>query len=263
MSGRGLLVLALVSMTVIVSLILRGRLDGARPVEAQASPALEVRAIVQFVSRDVLADLVIEDVAITETQPFGATFTYRIRNIGDDSADLSRFTLQAWFSTDGSLEKDRDAQAGLVGFTQVLVPLGALELSMTAANGDADVVRYPYLILELNSAGAVREASTANNMRAVLRPPLDLVSRVELSWDAALNRATVTWEFSGTGHGIPDLGFRIDAQGFGVQEVPPGTRSIMIRFNPVTGERPCIARVTAIREGNGSWPPVLSNRLCQ
>ncbi len=261
MAERSLIVVTVIAGAVALLAALRPPARAPQPVEAASS--LPVRGIVQFVSREVLPDVVIDSVNITETQPFGATFTYRIRNVGDDAADLTRFTLQAWFSPDAALDKATDVPAGIFGFTQPLEPLAALELSATATGGDADVIRYPYLILELNSAGTVHESSTANNVRAVLRPPLDLVGAVDLAWDQATSRATVTWAFNGAAYGVPDLGFRIEAPGFGTQVTPPGTRSVTIRFNPVTGERPCIAKVAAIRDATTTWPAVTSNRLCQ
>ncbi|MGD9933924.1 MAG: hypothetical protein AB7T37_09400 [Dehalococcoidia bacterium] len=236
----------------------------AAPHEAstQAGPELTNQYLLHTVSRDVLPDVGIEFIDITASTASEASYRYRIRNVGDAPADLSRFTLQAWFSADAVLQKGVDQPAGVIGFTISLAAGATLEAESSAQNGDAPIDTHPYLILEVDSAGAVVESNPFNNVLAARRPPADLVADATITWDMANNRATVFWSFRGSLYNIPDRGFRIETPGFGVQTVPPGARDISVPFNPVTGERPCFARVAAILEGDRTWPAVETNNLC-
>lgn len=229
---------------------------------AQPAPTLSNRYPVQLVSRDVLPDVAIELIEITASAPTSASFRYRLRNYGDAPADLSRFTLQAWFSEDDLLQKGSDEPAGVIGFTISLAPGATLEATYDAQNASAPIATHPYLLVEVDSAGAVVESSVYNNVRAARRPPADLVADATISWDVANNRATVFWTFRGSLYGIADRGFRVETPGFGVQTVPAGTRDVTVPFNPVTGQRPCFARVAAILEGERTWPAVQTNALC-
>lgn len=249
-----------VMVTVLASALVAASRPAAQPAGAQGS---QLRVVLPLVSRDVLPDVVIEAITVTRSDVDEAAFRYRIRNAGDAPADLSRFTMQAWFSVNETLEKQADIESGLTGFTVVLQPGALLEAEATASAPDAPITAFPFLILELDSAGSVVESNTLNNVRAARRPPLDLVTGVQLAWDEAASRATVTWTFRGASYGIADEGFRIEAPGFGVQEVPAGTRAVTIPFNPLSGARPCVARVAALRAGAEPWPAVESNRLCQ
>lgn len=230
---------------------------------AQPQPQLTIRARIPQVTREVLPDVAVVAVVPTEATPFSLGYTYRILNAGDDSADLRRFTLQAWFSADATLSKDVDLPAGLSGFTNVLAPGAVFEATTTSSNREADVGQFPYLILEVSSGGVVVESNLANNIYAARRPPADLLTSVTMTWEVPLARATVTWRFNGASAGIPDLGFRIEAGAFGTQEVPAGTTSVSIAFNPLTQARPCIARVLARRDATTFWPAVETNRLCE
>ncbi len=239
-----------------------GGLASVRTAATQAGPELTNRYLVHLVSRDVLPDVAIDFIDITESGPASAGFRYRLRNYGDAPADLSRYTLQAWFSEDATLQKGLDEPAGIIGFTISLAPGASLEAEYSAQNASAPIDTHPYLIVEVDSAGAVVESSLFNNVRAARRPPADLVADATISWDTANNRATVFWTFRGSLYDIPDRGFRVETPGFGVQTVPPGTRDITVPFNPVTGQRPCFASVAAILEGERTWPAVQTNNLC-
>lgn len=232
------------------------------PHGASTQAGLANRYILQTVSRDVLPDVGIEFIDITASGPTDAAYRYRIRNVGDAPADLSRFTLQAWFSSDPVLQKGIDQPAGVIGFTISLAAGATLEAESSAKNGDAPIETHPYLILEVDSAGAVVESNPFNNVLAARRPPADLVADATITWDAANGRATVFWSFRGSVYGIPDRGFRIETPGFGVQTVPPGVRDVSVPFNPITGQRPCFARIAAILEGDRTWPAVQTNNLC-
>jgi hypothetical protein len=231
--------------------------------ETAAAQGAQLRIVLPMVSRDVLPDLIVESITVTRSDITSADYRYRIRNVGDASADLPKFTMQAWFSADAALDKGVDLEAGIVAFTIVLAPGAVLEAEATAGEPAASISSYPYLILELNSAGSVVESNAANNAGSTRRPPLDLVGPVQLAWDNEADAATITWEFRGETYGIADEGWRVDVPGFGIQELPPGSRRLSIPFNPFTGARPCIARVTALRDGLPPWPTIESNRLCQ
>lgn len=92
-------------------------LASLRSSAAQPGPVLTNRYLVHFVSRDVLPDVAIELIEITESAPTSAGFRY-LRNEGDAPADLSRFTL-SWFSEDDLLQKGSDEPAGVIGFTDL------------------------------------------------------------------------------------------------------------------------------------------------
>jgi hypothetical protein len=253
------LALACVVAAVLVAALVSA--SGPRPEAAAQSSSM--RIIVPFLSREVLPDVIIESIVITRTDTLEADYTYRIQNAGDAPADLSKFTMQAWFSTDAALDKGPDLEAGVVAFGVTLAPGAVLEASAVAEHPSADIATYSYLVLEIDSAGAVVESNTANNVRAVVRPPLDLVSDVLLAWDEPNERAIATWVFNGELYGLIDAGFRVEAPGFGTLEVPAGTRQVFIPFNPFTGERPCIVRVQPLIQDGGVWPAVESNRLCE
>ncbi|MCA9829238.1 MAG: hypothetical protein R3B97_06075 [Dehalococcoidia bacterium] len=252
---------ALFGAAVLVTLAIAA-LAAPRQASTQAGAELTNQYLLPGVSRDVLPDVGIEFIDITASSGTEATFRYRIRNVGDAQADLSRFTLQAWFSSDAALQKGLDQPAGVIGFTISLAAGATLEAESSAQNGDAPIETHPYLILELDSAGAVVESNPFNNVLAARRPPADLVADATITWDMANHRATVFWSFRGSLYGIPDRGFRIETPGFGVQTVPPGARDITVPFNPVTSERPCFARIAAILEGDRTWPAVETNNLC-
>lgn len=239
-----------------------GGLTSLRTSGAEPGPVLGHRSLVPLVSRDVLPDIAIDLIEITGSGPTSASFRYRLRNDGDAPADLSRFTLQAWFSEDELLQKGLDEPAGVIGFTISLAPGATLEATYDAENASAPVATHPYLLVEVDSAGAVVESNVFNNVRAARRPPADLVADATITWDVANNRATVFWTFRGSLYGIADRGFRVETPGFGVQTVPAGTRDVTVPFNPVTGQRPCFARVAAILEGERTWPAVQTNALC-
>jgi hypothetical protein len=237
-----------------------GAIDDPPPAAAQGA---HLRIVLPSVSRDVFPDVVVEQVAFLSADIFEAAFRYRVRNIGDAAADLAKFTMQAWFSEDAALDKGTDLEAEVIGFAVSLAPGAVLEAEATATNGEAPVSSHLYLLLELDSAGAVTESDTSNNVRAARRPPLDLLRDVELAWDEDEEEATVSWTFNGAAHGIGEGGFRVEAPGFGTQEVPAGTRSVTVPFNPFTGARPCLAKVTVLSNTGPPWPPVETNRLCQ
>ena len=228
------------------------------PVAAQGSGQ---RIVLPLLSRDVLPDIYVESLDITRTGVLDAEFVYRIRNGGDDSADLSLFTLYAWFSMDNALDA-ADAAAGVVTFGVTLAPGAALEATAIAQHATADLAAYPHLIVRVDSGGAVVESNLANNTGAALRPPLDLVTNALLSWDEPNGRAIVTWGFRGDLYGLEDAGFRVESPGFPTLEVPAGTREAIIPFDPVTGDRPCVARIVPMIEDGGVWPAVDTNRLC-
>lgn len=231
--------------------------------EAARAQGAQLRIVLPIISRDVLADVVIESITVTRSEVDEASFRYRIRNIGDAPAELSRFTMQAWFSPSAALDKATALEAGIAGFGITLQPGAVLEAEAEASAPQGSISTYPYLVLELDSAGAVTESNAANNTTATLRPPLDLLTNVQLRWDDESDTAIITWVFAGTVYGIADEGFRVEVPGFGTQEVSPGTRTLIVPFNPLSGARPCIARVTPLRAGAAPWPTVESNRLCQ
>ena len=239
-----------------------GRGPGEHAPEAAAQGS-QMRIVVPFLSREVLPDVVIESISVTGSQVFEASYTYRIRNIGDAPADLSTFTMQAWFSSDALLDKGSDPEAGVFGFSVTLAPGAVLEAEARAENLDADIAIYPYLVLEIASDGSVEESNTANNVTATLRPPLDLLTDVTLAWDEPNERSIVTWVFRGEVYGLEDAGFRISAIGFATLEVPAGTREVLIPFDPLTGARPCMVSVQPLILHGGVWPAADSNNLCQ
>jgi hypothetical protein len=261
-------VLKLIGAIVLVGIVAAvatpwGSIDsGPQTPRAQAGASdLPMRARFAFASRDVLPDVAIESVRITDTSIFGASFSYKLTNTGDDIADLSRFTLQAWFSQDGTLDKSVDIPAGVGTFTIGLQPGASFESTGSVSSQEADVTVYRYLILEIDSAGAVQEWTLTNNTFATRRPPPDLVSGVALMWRED-NVAVISWDFSGDANGIADLGFRVEVPGFGTQTMPPGVRAVQVPFGQ-NGTRPCVARVSAVKADGTFWPTVESNRLCQ
>ena len=230
--------------------------------DSPVAPALTPRAYVPFISRDVLPDLRVTSIRLTETLEFGAAFTYRIQNRGMGNANLAQFTIQAWFSADSALQKDRDLQGAILSISPFLRAGETYEGEAQASNASADTFAYPYLIIEVDSAGAVAEEDYSNNSGVVRRPPGGLLSDVVIAWDLAGGRATVTWAFNGAARGLADLGFRVALPGFGAQEVPPGTRSLEVPFAPLTGAKPCSAAVSALNSDGYYWPPTNSNSLC-
>ena len=230
--------------------------------DAPPAPLLLPRAYIPFASRDVLPDLRVASIRLTETLEFGASFTYRVQNRGLGNANLAQFTIQAWFSADPFLQKDRDLQGAIFSISPFLRAGETYEGEAQAANANADTFAYPYLIIEIDSAGAVAEDDYSNNAAAVRRPPGGLLSAVQLAWDLSAGRATVTWTFNGAARGLTDLGFRINLPGFGAQEVPPGTRSLDVPFAPFTGAKTCSASVAALNPDGYFWPATISNSLC-
>ena len=227
-----------------------------------ASAPLLVRGIVPVLSRDVRPDIRVESVTLTETLEFGAAFTYRIANVGAGDATLASFTIQAWFSADVTLEKDRDLLGAILSIGPKLRAGEVFEAEALASNANADTFAYPFLIVEVDSGGSVLEDDYANNVGAARRPPADLVSNVVLIWDLAAGVAQVHWDFNGPARGLADLGFRVVVPGFGAQEVPRGTRDLTVPFAPFTGAKPCFARVSPRSVDGYYWPGILSNTLC-
>ena len=114
----------------------------------------------------------------------------------------------------------------------------------------------------MNSAGAVAEDDYTNNVGAALRPPGGLVADVHIAWDLPAGQASVSWTFGGAIRALPDLGFRVSIPGFGILEVPAGTRAIVVPFAPFTALKPCSATVAARNAEGYYWPGVASNTLC-
>ena len=129
-------------------------------------------------------------------------------------------------------QKDRAQQGAIFSISAFLRAGETYEGEAQAANANADTSAYPYLIVEIDSAGAVAEDDYSNNSAAVRRPPGGLLSA---AWGLAAGRAAVTWTFNSAAGGLGDLGSRISLPGFGAQEVPPGTRSLDGPFAPFTG----------------------------
>jgi hypothetical protein len=231
----------------------------ARAVDEET--ALTVRAIVAGLSRDVLADVSISSVAVVAAGTSSVEFVYRLQNAGDGEVDLGAFTLQAWFSADAELQKDRDLQGAIIGLATLLRPGEAFESRAAASNGDAILGAYPYLILEVDSAGTVPESAFFNNTFALRRPPPDLVFSVLVTWDLARQEARIEWTFRDS-YGIPDYGFRVEVPGFGAQIVGPGVRTAVVGFSRVTGARPCSASVAPLNKDGTPGPARQSNNLC-
>jgi hypothetical protein len=255
---------AAIVVTVAGIALLRSYGPAAQPGTATAQGA-QLRIVLPMMSREVLPDPGIETLAITGTGATESTFMYRIRNVGGAAVDLSNFTLRAWFSADETLQPEADVAAGDTAFSVTLAPGAAIEASAVARAEAGAIAAYPYLVVTLTSDGGVPESSTANNTALARRPPLDLIVSPLITWEppGEPNRAAISWNYRGQAYGIPDEGFRVEVPGFGTQEVPAGTRSIDVPFNAVTGERPCLARISALRTGAEPWPAVESNRLCE
>ena len=223
---------------------------------------LSLRAVFPLVGRDVYPDVAVEALVVTTGGRTDVTYLFRIRNIGDAEVEFSRYTIQAWFSADAVLQKDLDLPGSILGGATLLRPGDVFEASTTATNGDAIDTRYPWLVLEVDAANTVVEADFANNVLAVRRPPQGLVTEASIAWDLPLQRAVVSWVFNGEELDVPDLGFRVEVPGFGTQTVGAGIRSIVVRFDPLTGARPCVAKVSPLTVEGYAWPAVTSNDLC-
>ncbi len=233
---------------------------GAAPRTQQIG--LTLRVVIPLVGRDVFPDVAVESLVVTTGGRTDVTYLFRIRNIGDAEVEFSRFTIQAWFSADALLQKELDLPGSILGGATLLRPGDLFEASTTATNGEALEALYPWVILEVDSANTVVESETANNVFAARRPPEGLVGDPAIAWDVPLQRALVSWTFNGEALGIPDLGFRVEVPGFGAQTVGPGIRSVVVRFDPLTGTRPCVARVAPLTVEGYAWPAVQSNDLC-
>jgi hypothetical protein len=251
----------LIGLLALVSGAIAARgLAPARAVD-EDSPSLSVRAIVAGLSRDVLPDVSITSVAVVAAGPSSVDVLYRLQNAGDGEADLGAFTLQAWFSADAELQKDRDLQGAILGLASVLRPGEVFEARAAASNGDASLAGYPYLILEVDSAGTVAESASFNNIFVLRRPPPDLIFSVRITWDLARQEALIEWTFNDS-YGIPDYGFRVEVAGFGAQIVGPGVRTAVVGFARVTGARPCSASVAPLNKDGTPGPARQSNDLC-
>jgi hypothetical protein len=235
---------------------------GDRVAADDANPPLAVRGRLPMLSRDVLPDVRVESIVFTQALEFGAGFHYRIRDDGLAPVDLSRFTLQVWFSADTTLDKDRDKQGAILSLTPILRTGETFEGEANASSPDADTGAYPYLIVEVDSAGAVVEDSLTNNVGVARRPPSGLLTGVTIAWDLAGKEAVVDWTFNGDAKGVPDLGFRVTIPGVGTFDLPPGTRSLGSPFSAFSESKPCNAQVAVLNSDGYYWPAVSTNSLC-
>ena len=196
------------SAVVVVLVLVAGLTMGGTRTPAGADspvvPGLAPRAYFPFISRDVLPDLRVESIRLTETLEFGASFTYRVENQGLGNANLAQFTIQAWFSSDPVLQKGSDLQGAILSISPLLRAGETYEGQAQASNAAADTFAYPYLIIEIDSAGAVAEDDYSNNSGVVRRPPGGLLGDVVITWDLVAGRATVNWAFNGAAQGLVD-----------------------------------------------------------
>jgi hypothetical protein len=247
--------------TMVAAFVVSGA--GAPRSRAQdGNPPLSYRAAIPYVARDVEPDLAVEGITFVEASESSVTISYRLKNVGLAKVTLAPFTVRAWFSTDGRLDRGANLEAGIQGSTAILEGGEAFELSMTAANGDATWAAYPYLMIEVDSGGTVKETSLANNVHGIRRPPPALITDIVLSWDVLASTATISWTFNGEAFGFEDRGFRIEIPEFGTQIVPPGTRSITVAFDVQSGKRPCEAHVAAVGPDDVALPAARGGNIC-